>query len=149
MTAFSKASYQDSIIYPVFSIDAFGTKTVTISINQEKVINIKLIKLERCESIAQQQQELIHLMQIQIDVLEHAGEKCDSTLSKQSSIIENQESIISEKDIQLNLKNELISNYDKQIKQSKKRVLGWKIGTFVTIGVFVVAVPTIIGILLK
>jgi len=92
-----------------------------------------------------------YISELEYQILDY--EDLESYYEKQHEksvvIIENRNEVIKALNSQLYLKDELIKENERILKRSNRRVIGWKVGTFVTIGVVVVAIPVTVGLLLK
>jgi hypothetical protein len=63
-------------------------------------------------------------------------------------MLDNREQKIKQLNIQLGLKDDLIQQSDLKYKATKRKLIGWKVGTYTTIGVVLVAIPVTLAILL-
>lgn len=134
----------DSLVYPQYSIDTEGSKIVIISESQEKYFTGLYLQSKKDSTI-------LNLKQQYIDQLEHELSLSKAVDKNKSELIAKQESIISLNKNEINLlkdqastNREIIGNLETQVEQRnkvmKRKILGWKIATGVTIGVSVVAI---------
>lgn len=149
MTAYSQNSLKDSINYPVKGIDPNGVEVVTITKEQQKQINTSLLYLRQCQNREQIKSDYISVLELQLEDYKKTVEVQDSSYNKVTLMLENRQKNIYELQHQLALKEELVRQTKEQEKASRRKLLGWKIGTFATIGVTLVAIPVTIYILTK
>lgn len=143
-------SVTDSIEYPIYGIDAEGTRIVTISRGEQLYLTKSVIELEKCSKDNSNLDTLVSLLSSQIKDCKAVVDNQDNKDSIQTSII-----ILN--------KDKRIDNLYRQIDEHKgislaltiekarykKKILGWKIGTFTVLGVFAIALPTTIALLSK
>ena len=134
----------DSLVYPQYSIDTEGQKIVIINESQERFFTGLYLQSKKDSTI-------LSLKQQYIDQLEHQLSLSKAVDQNKSELISRQESIISlNKDEIRLLRNQASTNRDiigkleNQVEQRnkvmKRKILGWKIATGVTIGVSVAVI---------
>lgn len=141
-------SQKDSTKYPIWGTDQQGIEVVTITKQQQKNLNNKLIQLGQCNNRELIKIDYIKALELQLSDYKKLELKNDSTSYDCSIMLENRTAKIKELDFQLGLKDELQRQTENNYKATKRKLLGWKIGTFTTIGVVVVAIPVTLAILL-
>lgn len=145
MTVYSQ---KDSTKYPLWGIDPQGTEVVTITKRQQQNLNNKLIQLGQCQNREQIKVDYIKALELQLSDYKSALELYDSTSYDCSIMLENRQDKIEQLNYQLDLKDQLQTQTENNYKATKRKLLGWKIGTFTTIGIVVVAIPVTLAILL-
>ena len=153
LTPFLQASCKiDSLVYPSYGIDAEGTRIVTIKRSQQFYLTNQVIELKKCTRIKDQQKKLISLLQDQNKDCELLNTSIDTIKEKNSIILQKKNKYIlnleKQLDAQKQISNSLYKENDIITKREKRKVIGWKIGTFVLVGVSIAALTTaaIIGI---
>ena len=151
MTAYSQSllSSNDSISYPIFSVDGDGTKVVTITHDQMIYVTEQMTAYKALQDYVSSQDKYIAELEYQIQDYEDLEKFYEKQHEQSLIIIENRNLVIRGLNSQLTLNDELIKENERILKQSNRRLVGWKVGTFVTIGVVVVAIPVTVGLLLK
>lgn len=142
------SSQTDSIKYPLWGTDNQGTEVVTITKTQQKNLNSKLIQLGQCQNRELIKIDYIKALELQISDYKSTLELYDSTSNDCSIMLKNRADKIAQLQYQLDLKDQLQTQTENNYKATKRKLLGWKIGTFTTIGVVVVAIPVTLAILL-
>mgnify|MGYP003633804111 CR=1 FL=1 len=148
MIAYSQILSEDSTNYPQWGIDPQGVYVVTITKNQQQNINNKLIQLGQCRNREVIKIDYIKALELQLSDYKSTLTLYDSTSYDCSIMLDNRASKIQELNLQLGLKNDLQRQTENNYKAAKRKLIGWKIGTFTTIGVVVIAIPVTLAILL-
>lgn len=141
-------SQKDSTKYPLWGIDQQGTQVVTITKGQQQNLNNKLIQLGQCQNRELIKIDYIKALELQLSDYKDAIDLYDSTSYDCSIMLDNREEKINQLNYQLDLKDDLQRQTEINHKATKRKLLGWKIGTFTTIGVVVIAIPVTLAILL-
>lgn len=142
----------DSINYPLYGIDTEGTRIVTIKRTQQFYLTNQVLELKKCTIIKDKQRKLISLLQEQSEDCEALKVQFGTIKENNSLMIEKKDKYISNLEQQLESQKGISSSLYKEnktiAKREKRKVIGWKIGTFVLVGVSVAALTTaaIIGI---
>ena len=134
----------DSLIYPQYSIDTEGSKIVIISESQEKYFTGLYLQSKKDSTILNLKQQYIDQLEHQLKLSKAVDKNKSELITKQESIISlNREEIRLLRDQASNNKK-VIASLDNQVEQRnkvmKRRILGWKIATGVTIGVSVAVI---------
>jgi hypothetical protein len=141
-------SQTDSIKYPLWGIDNQGTEVVTITKTQQQNLNTKLIQLGQCKNRELIKIDYIKALELQVSDYKSTIDLHDSTSYDCSIMLKNRADKIEQLQYQLDLKDQLQAQTENNYKATRRKLLGWKIGTFTTIGVVVVAIPITLAILL-
>ena len=134
----------DSLIYTQYSIDTEGSKIVIISESQEKYFTGLYLQSKKDSTILNLKQQYIDQLEHQLKLSKAVDKNKSELITKQESIISlNREEIRLLRDQASNNKK-VIASLDNQVEQRnkvmKRRILGWKIATGVTIGVSVAVI---------
>jgi hypothetical protein len=134
----------DSLVYPQYSIDTEGSKIVIISESQEKYFTGLYLQSKKDSTILSLKQQYIDQLEHQLSLSKAVDKNKSELITKQESIISlNREEIRLLRDQASNNKK-VIASLDNQVEQRnkvmKRRILGWKIATGVTIGVSVAVI---------
>ena len=129
MTVYSQNLSMDSISYPRWGTDLQGNQIVTITKNQQQSLNQKLIQLSQCNNRELIKIDYIKALELQLADYELLESKYDSAKTDCSILLDNREQKISQLNIQLGLKDDLIQQSENKYKATKRKLLGWKIGT--------------------
>ena len=134
----------DSLVYPQYSIDTEGSKIVIISESQEKYFTGLYLQSKKDSTILSLKQQYIDQLEHQLKLSKAVDKNKSELITKQESIISlNREEIRLLRDQASNNKK-VIASLDNQVEQRnkvmKRRILGWKIATGVTIGVSVAVI---------
>jgi hypothetical protein len=139
----------DSISYPSYSIDTEGTKIVTITKSQQIYLTKSILELEKCQDLN------LNYKAANILLLEESA-TCKALVTAHelqdeasSIIIDAQKEQITNLKQQIQLNNKIYIALEQSQKKKKRKLLGWKIGTFTVIGIFAIALPTTIAIMSK
>lgn len=149
MIVFSQPLLKDSIKYPVTGIDKNGVQVVTITKKQQHKINRNLLALKKYKGTSIKLATYTELLLSQIADYEKVIDKVDTTDSKVTLMLENRQAKILELEGQIKLHVDNTALTEQKYKVVKRRLIGWKVGTFVTIGVVVVAAIPITILILK
>ena len=134
----------DSLVYPQYSIDTEGSKIVIISESQEKYFTGLYLQSKKDSTILSLKQQYIDQLEHQLKLSKAVDKNKSELITKQESIISlNREEIRLLRDQASNNKK-VIASLDNQVEQRnkvmKRKILGWKIATGVTIGVSVAVI---------
>lgn len=144
---FLQANYAtDSLIYPLYGIDAEGTRIVTIKRSQQFYLTNQVLELKKCTMIKDKQKELISLLEDQAQDCESLSVTIDTIKEKNSIMLEKKNKYILNLEKKLDAQKAISSSLEQEknniAKREKRKVLGWKVGTFVLVGVSVAALTT-------
>lgn len=139
----------DTITYPHYYKDSKGNKLVVITEQHQEFITYNLLEFDKCKVVKEKQFEYIGVLEAQINDFESMSIEKDSLNNQCSIMLQNREDKIKNLEEQKRLQEGIVNNYKLIEKKNKKKLLGWKIGTFTVIGVFAIALPTTIAILAK
>lgn len=136
----------DSLIYPLYGIDAEGTRIVTIKRSQQFYLTNQVLELKKCTMIKDKQKELISLLEDQAQDCEALSITIDTIKEKNSIMLEKKNKYILNLEKKLEAQKAISSSLEQEknniAKREKRKVLGWKVGTFVLVGVSVAALTT-------
>lgn len=149
MIPYSQASYAiDSINYPLYGIDAEGTQIVTIKRTQQLHLTTKLLELKKCTIIKDKQKKLISLLEEQSKKYEALKIQFGKIKENNSLMIEKKNKYIANLENKLKAQKAISSSFEQEknyiAKRERRKVIGWKIGTFVLAGVSVAALTAVI-----
>ena len=142
----------DSLTYPLYGIDTEGMQIVTIKRSQQFYLTNKVLELEKCTIIKEQQKKLISVMKENAKDCQHLAAEIDTVKEKNSIILKKKDKYILNLEKQLEVQKVISSSLEQEkniiAKRNKRKVIGWKVGTFVlaSISVASLTAATIIGL---
>lgn len=134
----------DSLVYPQYSIDTEGKKIVIISESQEKYFTGLYLQSKKDSTILSLKQQYIDQLEHELSISKAVDKNKNELITKQESIISlNKDEIRLLRD-QASNNRDIIGKLETQIEQRnkvmKRKILGWKVATGVTIGVSVAVI---------
>lgn len=134
----------DSLIYPQYSIDTEGQKIVIISESQEKYFTGLYLQSKKDSIILSLKQQYIDQLEHELSISKAVDKNKNELITKQESIISlNKDEIKLLRD-QASNNRDIIGKLENQVEQRnkvmKRKIIGWKIATGVTIGVSVAVI---------
>ena len=134
----------DSLVYPQYSIDTEGQKIVIISESQEKYFTGLYLQSKKDSTILSLKQQYIDQLEHELNLSKAVDKNKSELITKQKSIISlNKDEIKLLRD-QASNNRDIINKLETQIEQRnkvmKRKILGWKVATGVTIGLSVAVI---------
>ena len=147
LTAYSQEQSKDSIEYPLTGHDIYGTQIVTITRKQQEKVTEAFLELSKCKNIVISQDGYIWELEQQLTDFQIVIQQQDSLNKINSLVIKQKETVIDALETKVDLHLDQIHHLEQDNKKRKNKLLAWKIGTFTTIGVTLVAIPVTIAVL--
>ena len=134
----------DSLVYPQYSIDIQGQKIVIISESQERFFTGLYLQSKKDSTILSLKQQYIDQLEHELNLSKAVDQNKSELITKQESIISlNKDEIKLLRD-QASTNRDIIGKLENQVEQRnkvmKRKIIGWKIATGVTIGVSVAVI---------
>ena len=143
----------DSLIYPLYGIDTEGMQIVTIKKSQQFYLTNKVLELKKCTIIKDQQKQLISVMKENAKDCQHLADEIDRVKEKNSIILKKKNKYILNLEKQIEVQKAISSSLEQEkniiAKRNKRKVIGWKVGTFLLAGISVTALTTATIIVLR
>lgn len=134
----------DSLVYPQYSIDTEGQKIVIINESQERFFTRLYLQSKKDSTILSLKQQYIDQLEHQLSLSKAVDQNKSELISRQESIISLNKDEISLLRNQASTNRGIIGKLENQVEQRnkvmKRKILGWKIATGVTIGVSVAVI---------
>lgn len=134
----------DSLIYPQYSIDTEGQKIVIISESQGRYFTRLYLQSKKDSTILSLKQQYIDQLEHELSITKAVDKNKNKLITKQESIISLNKDEIKLLRNQASNNRDIIGKLETQIEQRnkvmKRKILGWKVATGVTIGVSVAVI---------
>ena len=134
----------DSLVYPQYSIDTEGSKIVIISESQERFFTGLYLQSKKDSTILSLKQQYIDQLEHELSLSKAVDKNKSELITKQESLITlNKEEIRLLRD-QASTNRDVIGKLETQVEQRnkvmKRKIIGWKVATGVTIGLSVAVI---------
>lgn len=130
-----------SIQYPLNWIDKEGRKVITITKEQQYKLNTTILSWKQCKEREKIAKLYSQQLEFQIQDYQLALEQHDTASKHTSLMFDIRQEKIDQLTKQIELKDLALNSCLKQRKVLKRKLLGWKIGTGIVIGVAAITIP--------